>query len=258
MLIVLSPAKSLDFETPSIAKISTTPAFASEALSLVKLARKLSCSQIAELMDISPSLAQLNADRFFAWSESPDKDKIKQAVLAFNGDVYDGLDAKNLNAKQFDYLQKHLNILSGLYGLLRPLDLIQAYRLEMGSRMANSFGHNLYSFWGAKITDALNERAQNQNSKVLVNLASEEYFKSITPKNLTVPVITPVFQDFKNGKYKIISFYAKKARGLMVRYCAEHKIEQVEKLKSFKTDGYAFCEEESDQQRWVFRRALAE
>ena len=179
-------------------------------------------------------------------------------MLAFNGDVYEGLAAKTLNLVELNYLQSHLRILSGLYGLLRPLDLIQAYRLEMGSPLANAHGSNLYAFWGSKITETINEEMQRQDSPVLINLASAEYFKAISPNLLNVPVITPIFQDYKNGHYKIISFFAKRARGLMVRYCAVNKISKPEKLKLFDVEGYVYCKEVSDQNRWIFRRRLIE
>lgn len=257
MLIVLSPAKSLDYETPVKYKKFSHPLLMDDAAELIKSVKKFDVEQLAQLMKISPDLAKLNTERFEKWSRYPDESKTRAAVFAFNGDVYEGLNAKTLTSSQLSYLQTHLRILSGLYGLLRPLDLIQAYRLEMGSQLENIQGKNLYAFWGEKLTNILNEIQEEQKSKVIVNLASEEYFKAIKLGLLTVPVITPVFQDCKNGKYKIISFFAKRARGLMVRYCALHKIHQPEMLKLFDTDGYAYCEEESDQQRWVFRRDVA-
>lgn len=258
MLIVLSPAKSLDYETPANTELSTTPLLTKDALALIEVARMLSCDQVANLMGISPALAQLNVNRFASWSDLPDADKTKQAIFAFNGDVYGGLNAKNLGVDQLGYLQRHLRILSGLYGLLRPFDLMQAYRLEMGSRLENPLGKNLYAFWGEKITHILNEKLRNQHCNVLINLASEEYFKVVKPSLLNATVITPIFQDFKNGKYKIISFYAKRARGLMARYCAMEMIGHPEKLKLFNLDGYAFCEDASDQHRWIFRRKMNE
>ncbi|MDO8179346.1 MAG: peroxide stress protein YaaA [Undibacterium sp.] len=257
MLIVLSPAKSLDYETPVSHKKSSDPYFVDDAATLIEKAKTLNVEQLAQLMKISPVLAKLNVERFENWSRYPDKNKTRAAVFAFNGDVYEGLDVKTLNATQLSYLQTHLRILSGLYGLLRPLDLIQAYRLEMGSQLENSRGKNLYSFWGTKITDMLNSIQQEQKCKVILNLASEEYFKVIKPSFLKVPVITPVFQDYKNGEYKIISFFAKRARGLMVRYCALNKIYRPEMLKLFDKDGYSYCEEVSDSQRWVFRRKVS-
>lgn len=258
MLIVLSPAKSLDFETPVKFKKSSIPLLIDDAAKLMSTLKELSADQIGMLMKISFGLAELNADRFDNWSLYPIADRNRQAVLAFNGDVYDGLNAKSLNPAQLDYLQSRLRILSGLYGVLRPLDLIQAYRLEMGSPLVNAYGKNLYAFWGSKITEMLNETMQHQKIKFLVNLASEEYFKAVRPILLKAPVITPIFQDYKNGQFKIISFFAKRARGLMARYCAVHKINNPEKLKLFDVDGYAYCQEASDQLRWVFRRRISE
>jgi hypothetical protein len=258
MLIVLSPAKSLDFDTPIRYKKSSNPALINEAATLITILKELNADQIGMLMKISAGLAELNADRFGNWSLYPIAPLNRQAVLAFNGDVYEGLSAKSLNSSELDYLQSRLRILSGLYGVLRPLDLIQAYRLEMGSALVNACGKNLYAFWGNKITEMLNETIQHQKIKFLVNLASEEYFKAVRPALLNVPVITPIFQDYKNGEYKIISFFAKRARGLMARYCAVHKIHKPEKLKLFDVDGYAYCQEASDPLRWVFRRRLNE
>jgi cytoplasmic iron level regulating protein YaaA (DUF328/UPF0246 family) len=196
--------------------------------------------------------------RFKDWSIIPDPGRARPAVFAFNGDVYDGLNAKTLSVAQLNYLQNHLRILSGLYGLLRPLDLIQAYRLEMGSRLINSRGKDLYAFWGDKVTYLLNDSLSQRESDVVINLASEEYFKVIRPVLLKVPVITPVFKDYKNGNYKIISFFAKRARGLMTRYCAMNKINNPEKLKQFDLDGYLFSQEDSDDQHWIFNRRVAE
>ncbi|GGC92497.1 UPF0246 protein [Undibacterium terreum] len=229
-----------------------------DAEQLIEVSRKLDVEQIASLMDISPALAQLNADRFAAWSTTATKKNAKQAVFAFNGDVYEGLDASTLGTPQVSYLEKHLRILSGLYGLLRPLDLLQPYRLEMGTRLANPRGSNLYAFWGGKVTEALNQQAADQKSKVLVNLASEEYFKVVKPAQLAVPVISPVFLDWKNGQYKVISFYAKRARGLMTRYAAVNKISKADELKGFDVEGYRFYENESDSRQWVFKRKLEE
>ncbi|MBI3285974.1 MAG: peroxide stress protein YaaA [Burkholderiales bacterium] len=258
MLIVLSPAKSLDYETPFKTKRSTLPLFMEEAAALNRIARQLSADQLGELMDISPTLAQLNMARFAAWSHQPPADQIRPAVFAFNGDVYEGLGAASLDAQQLDYLQNQVRILSGLYGLLRPLDMLQAYRLEMGTSLANPQGKNLYAFWGNKVTEALKGKLLHRQSPALINLASDEYFKVVKSPLLDVPVISPVFQDWKNGKYKIISFYAKRARGLMARYCAVNALRQPEQLKAFDVDGYAYCEEESNQKQWVYRRKLAE
>lgn len=258
MLIVLSPAKSLDYETPVKRKNHSLPMFMQDAEQLIEVSRKLDVDQIANLMSISPALAQLNADRFSAWSNTATKENARQAVFAFNGDVYEGLNAGTLGAAQLTYLEKHLRILSGLYGLLRPLDLLQPYRLEMGTRLANPRGANLYAFWGDKVTEALNQQLAEQKSRVLVNLASEEYFKVVKPALLAAPVINPVFLDWKNGRYKVISFYAKRARGLMARYAAVNKIGKAEDLKAFDAEGYGFDAAESDGRHWVFKRKLEE
>jgi cytoplasmic iron level regulating protein YaaA (DUF328/UPF0246 family) len=232
----------------------TKPAFISQASELVETLKDFSPQKIASLMKISDALAHLNADRFARWSPDFTPDNSKQAILAFNGDVYEGLDASSLTAAQLDYAHAHIRILSGLYGLLRPLDLMQPYRLEMGTALATRRGKSLYQFWGGVITDALNQSIAANNSTALVNLASEEYFKSVQPKGLQVPVITPVFEDWKAGRYKIISFHAKRARGLMARFAAQKAIRNAEKLKKFKAEGYAFDASESSDTRWVFRR----
>ena len=258
MLIVLSPAKSLDFETPLRVKKSSEPFLKDEAASLIAILKNLDADQIGSLMKISANLSKLNVERFEKWSLYPNANQNRQAVLAFNGDVYEGLAANSLNLAQLNYLQAHLRILSGLYGVLRPLDLIQAYRLEMGSSLENARGSTLYAFWGSKVTEIIKVQMQQQDSQVLLNLASEEYFKVIRPDLLNVPIITPIFQDYKNGQYKIISFFAKRARGLMARYCAVNKISKPEKLKLFDVDGYVYCKEVSDQRRWIFRRRLNE
>ncbi|PXX47325.1 peroxide stress protein YaaA [Undibacterium pigrum] len=256
MLIVLSPAKSLDFDTAVKARTVTTPHFLDEAEELIGIARTYKPDQLAELMDISPALAQLNVQRFADWQAEATPLNSKQAVFAFNGDVYEGLDVTSLTTAQIKYLQNHLRILSGLYGLLRPLDALQAYRLEMGTRLDNAHGKNLYAFWGDKISLLLSDVIQQQKAKTLVNLASDEYFKAVKPALLGVPVISPVFQDWKNGQYKIISFYAKRARGLMAKYSAQHGIRRAENLKAFAEEGYAYCEEESTKFNWVFRRKM--
>jgi cytoplasmic iron level regulating protein YaaA (DUF328/UPF0246 family) len=256
MLIVLSPAKSLDYESQVKCKTHSLPMFAHEAQQLIDVARGLSVAQIAGLMSISAPLAQLNADRFARWSPDVSTANARQAVYAFNGDVYEGLDAASLKPAQINYLQDRLRILSGLYGLLRPLDLLQPYRLEMGTRLANPRGSSLYAYWGNTITEALNHRIAEAGVDTLVNLASEEYFKAVRPATLKARIVAPVFQDWKNGKYKIISFYAKRARGLMARYCALNHIDRPEHMKSFDLDGYRFDAAESDEVNWVFRRRL--
>ncbi len=252
MLIVLSPAKSLDLESPSTTRKHTIPEFIPQASQLIEVLRGYSPGQIAELMDLSDTLSMLNVSRYAHWSE--DHAGARQAIMSFNGDVYAGLDARSLGAREIDYAQKHLRILSGLYGLLRPLDRMHPYRLEMGTRLQNPCGSNLYAFWGDSVTRALNSHIAETKARALVNLASEEYFKSVKPKLLEVPVITPVFEDWKNGKYKIISFFAKRARGLMARYAAQHGVKKPEQLKDFDVDGYAFDAAASGEHTWVFRR----
>lgn len=254
MLMVISPAKTLDFETPAKTKVSTQPDFLDQSQLLIDQLRELSPSDISGLMSISDKLGNLNFDRFLNWHTPFDVDNAKQAVLAFKGDVYTGLDAESFNSKDFKFAQKHLRILSGLYGLLRPLDYIQPYRLEMGTKFANEGGDNLYQFWGEQITDAMNAQLKKANSEVLLNLASNEYFKSIQQKNINADIITPVFKDLKNGKYKIISFYAKKARGLMSAYVIKNQLTDVEDIKQFDTDGYRYNAAMSSAREWVFTR----
>ena len=255
MLIVLSPAKSLDLDTPSPTQEHTLPEFTQQAARLIGVLRDLSPGQVGDLMHISDQLSTLNVARYATWTL--DHADGYQAMMAFNGDVYAGLDARSLDAAALQFAQRHLRILSGLYGLLRPLDLIHPYRLEMGTKLATPAGKDLYAFWGETITDALNARLAATGSSALVNLASEEYFKSVKPKLLAAPVITPVFEDWKNGKYKIISFYAKRARGMMARFAIERGITDAEGLKAFDVDGYAFVPGESTDNSWLFRRKIA-
>lgn len=217
--------------------------------------RELAPQQIAELMHVSDKIALLNAQRNAEWNTPFTPENAKQAVFMFNGDVYEGMDANTLNTDQIQYLQGRVRLLSGLYGLLRPLDLIQPYRLEMGTAFANLRGKNLYEFWGDIITNLLNDTLAQAGSNTLVNLASQEYFKSVNTKTLRARLITPIFKDEKNGKYKIISFYAKRARGLMVRYAAEHNITDPEMLKNFNYEGYAFNDAASNESEWVFMRS---
>ncbi len=256
MLIVLSPAKSLDYDTPSTTDDFSMPDFISDSTRLIARLRQLSPAQIGSLMQISDPLAALNHGRYAAWSPKFTRNNAKQAILAFNGDVYEGLDAASLASKQLAYTQDHIRILSGLYGVLRPLDLMQPYRLEMGTRLATDAGKDLYAFWGERVSASLHAAATAQKASALVNLASAEYFRAVRPKLLPVPVITPVFEDWKGGKYKIISFYAKRARGLMARFAAVKRITKVEKLKAFDSEGYRFDAEASDEQTWIFRRRL--
>jgi cytoplasmic iron level regulating protein YaaA (DUF328/UPF0246 family) len=257
MLMVLSPAKTLDYESPLVTGTHTLPDFIPRSAELISVLKAMPPSQIGSLMKISDPLAHLNAERYASWSKKFNFNNARQAVLAFNGDVYEGLDARSLSEKQLNWAQDHLRILSGLYGLLRPLDLMQPYRLEMGTRLANQRGKDLYAFWGEEITASLNTTLLSVKAKALINLASEEYFKSVRPESLSVPVISPVFEDWKGGKYKIISFHAKRARGLMARYAIEKKITAPEKLLGFDADGYAFASAASDETHWVFRRRQA-
>lgn len=257
MIIVLSPAKSLDFDTPPSTAKHTLPDLLDDAARLIAVLRGLSPARVASLMGISDPLAHLNVERFANWHTPFDARNAKQAALAFDGDVYAGLDAPSLAAADLDFAQRHLRILSGLYGVLRPLDLIQPYRLEMGSRLANDRGADLYAFWGARIADALNQAFDahpRAGERILVNLASEEYFRSVTRGALHVPVVTPVFEDWKTDRYKIISFHAKRARGLMARYAITARLDRAEGLKAFAEQGYAFAPHASGPDRWVFRR----
>ena len=255
MLIVVSPAKTLDYETPPTTGQHTQPDFLADSEMLVGRLREFSPAQIASLMDLSDSLAALNVARYASWQRPFTPANAKQAVLAFAGDVYEGLDAGSLSGKQLEWAQGHVRILSGLYGILRPLDLMQPYRLEMGTRLSNPRGKDLYAFWGERIARAIDEALEGHSHPVLVNLASDEYFKSVSRKALRAPVIQPVFQERKGGAWKVVSFFAKRARGLMTRYAIEKRIADPERLKAFDVEGYAFAPEASDAQTWVFRRA---
>ena len=259
MLFLISPAKSLDYESPVPADLPhTLPVFKKQPLELIEVLREKSPQQISELMSISDKLAVLNVGRYEAFSPKFTAKNSRQAVLAFNGDVYEGLNAASLKPKELDWAQDHVVILSGLYGALRPLDLLQPYRLEMGTRLQNAQGSNLYQFWNSQIADYLNERSSEQPEaeRIVVNLASQEYFKAVDLKALKAPVVECVFEDFKGGKYKIISFHAKRARGLMVRWAVQHKARKVADLRKFDLEGYALAESASTPQRLVFRRRL--
>ena len=255
MLFLLSPAKALDYDTPLPAGVPhTPPLFVPESAALIEVLRRQSPAQIASLMKLSDALASLNVARYEAWSPRATARNARQAVLAFNGDVYEGLQARTLTASQLDWLQQHLCILSGLYGVLRPLDWMQPYRLEMGTRLKTDQGANLYQFWGTQIADYLNQRLAGDKAPILVNLASQEYFKSVDRKVLQARVIDCVFEDYKGGQYKVISFLAKRARGLMARYAAQHKVATPKKLEGFDLEGYAFAPAASEPDRLVFRR----
>lgn len=260
MLILLSPAKTLDFKTPPPFAEASQPVFVAEAKRLVACLRKLSHAEVAELMGLSDKLAALNVARYVEWQATHALPEAKQAVLAFDGDVYDGLGAATLSEAQLaGYAQAHIAILSGLYGLLRPLDLIRPYRLEMGSKLANPGGKDLYAFWGQRIAKAINARldALAGEAREVVNLASEEYFKSVKTSALRGRVVTPVFQEWRGGQYKIISFNAKRARGAMTRFAIEQGVTSAEGLKAFDRDDYAFDTAASDDKTWYFRRRAA-
>jgi uncharacterized protein len=257
MLFVLSPAKSLDYDTPAGDVPHTQPLFTRQSAELIEVLRQKSPQQIAELMHLSDALSSLNVARYEAWRPKFTAKNAKQAVLAFNGDVYEGLDAKSLKPRDLEWAQAHVCILSGLYGVLRPLDRMQPYRLEMGTKLANPRGKDLYQFWGPQIAEYLNQRLADDRSPVVVNLASQEYFRSVNRKALKARVIECVFEDWKGGAYKIISFHAKRARGLMARYAVTHHVTTPRKLEGFDLEGYAFDAAVSEPDRLVFRRKQA-
>ena len=254
MYFLLSPAKNLNEKRDFTPKIYSQPPLLEEAEILMNDVRPLAPQQIAELMHVSDKIALLNVERNQQWQTPFTTDNAKQALFMFNGDVYEGIDAYGRSDEEISYIHNHVRILSGLYGILRPLDLIQPYRLEMGTPLKNSRGKNLYEFWGNRVTERLNYTLKCSEDGIVVNLASQEYFKAVQPTKLGGRLITPVFQDEKNGRYKIISFYAKRARGLMVRYAAEHGITDPEQLKGFDCEGYRFNEAASGANEWVFLR----
>ncbi|RKG50982.1 peroxide stress protein YaaA [Acinetobacter cumulans] len=254
MLALISPAKTLDYETALPTDQHTLPRLLEHSQALIDVSRRLSASEIASLMSVSEKIANLNVERFRDWQSDFNFSNARQALFAFKGDVYTGLDAYHLDDAQIEYAQKHLRMLSGLYGLLRPLDLMMPYRLEMGTKLQNSRGHNLYEFWGDIITQLINQDLSEAGSELLVNLASDEYYKSVKESKIQAQIVRPVFLDQKNGKYKIISFYAKKARGLMARYLIENKIEKIEDIRSFNCDGYYFDVTNSTSSELVFKR----
>jgi len=253
MLMLISPAKSLNMQA-SLPNINRTKArLLDDSQQLINKLQELNPEQIQKLMGISEKLSELNYQRFQDWVQS-DSAVQCPALFAFQGDVYQGLGADTLSIDELEFAQQHLRILSGLYGLLRPFDLMQAYRLEMGTKFMNPRGANLYAFWGNKISSLIKADMPTDEAPELVNLASNEYYKAVKPKLISSKIITPVFKDLKNGQYKIISFYAKKARGLMVAYAVKNKITRAEKLKGFDSAGYYFSEELSDDKQWVFIR----
>jgi cytoplasmic iron level regulating protein YaaA (DUF328/UPF0246 family) len=254
MLFLLSPAKALDFETPSPTARHTQPLFAQRSAELIAVLREKSPQQIAELMGLSDKLSGLNVARYQAWSPKFTTANSKPAALTFDGDVYGGLDAKSLDQAELDWLQQHLCILSGLYGVLRPLDLMQPYRLEMGTRLETPRGKNLYQFWGSDIAQYLNQRAAADKTPIVVNLASEEYFKAVDHKALTPRVVSCVFEERKGEQHKVVSFFAKRARGLMVRFAVQHQVSTPAQLQAFDAEGYRFAHAASAPDRLVFRR----
>lgn len=254
MLMVISPAKTLDFETPPSTQRFTQPQYLDHSQELIEILRELSPAQIGELMHLSDKLSGLNAARFGSWTPAFTPENAKQALLAFKGDVYTGLQAETLSDSELSYAQDHLRMLSGLYGLLRPLDLMQPYRLEMGTKLANGRGKDLYAFWGTRISEWLNEALAQQGDDLLLNLASNEYFSAVKRSTLNARIIDTEFKDLKNGQYKIISFYAKKARGMMSRFVISEKINTPNALKQFDVGGYCYSKEHSTQTKLVFLR----
>ncbi len=250
MIAVISPAKSLDFESIAPCEISMVPHFQKDADYLASKLGKLKTSELGNLLGISQKLAHLNAERYSTWKTA----QLKQALFAYNGDVYDGLDAKTFSLQEIDFSQKHLQILSGLYGLLRPLEIIKPYRIDMGTAFATPKGANLYKFWGDRITDQLKKRIKESGSNVLINLASQEYFSAINTKKLKARIITPGFKDMSNGKYAMVSFFAKRARGMMSRFIIQNSITDFEMLVGFDDSGYRFNHELSKGDNWVFTR----
>ncbi len=255
MLILISPAKTLDYQSPLATQRYTQPVLLDHSQQLIDVARQLSAPQIKTLMGISDKLADLNATRFHDWQPDFTPDNARQAILAFKGDVYAGMQAETFSEDDFTFAQQHLRMLSGLYGVLRPLDLMHPYRLEMGIRLQNPKGSDLYQFWGETITTTLNEALAAQGDNIIVNLASDEYFRAVKPKLLAGEIVKPVFLDEKNGTFKVISFYAKKARGLMSRYIIENRLTTPDQLKAFDVDGYVFDEEASQKNELVFKRS---
>jgi cytoplasmic iron level regulating protein YaaA (DUF328/UPF0246 family) len=258
MLMVISPAKTLDFETPPSTTRFTQPQYLDHSQELITQLRELTPAQIGELMHLSDKLSGLNAARFGSWNPAFTPENAKQALLAFKGDVYTGLQAETLSENELSYAQDHLRMLSGLYGLLRPLDLMQPYRLEMGTKLANSRGKDLYAFWGTRISEWLNEALAEQGDDLLLNLASTEYFSAIKRSALKARIIDTEFKDLKNGQYKIISFYAKKARGMMSRFVISEQINTPDALKQFDVNGYRYSSEQSTNNKLVFLRDSTE
>ena len=255
MLILVSPAKTLDYESELDVKDFSVAPLLSDSELLIKELQQKNPDDLSSLMGLSEKLSLLNFDRNMNWRRpTKPSDSARQAIFAFKGDVYQGLDASSLSKSEIKYANKNLCILSGLYGLLKPLDLMYPYRLEMGTKMKNNRGNNLYEFWGSKVTELVNELAMDNRSKAIVNLASVEYFSVLKTDQINLPIINPVFKDYKNGQYKIVSFFAKKARGLMSRFIIQNKIKKSEDLMDFNLDGYRYSKKESKENSPVFLR----
>ena len=254
MITIISPAKTLDFDSKVQTSEHSIPDFLKDSKLLIEELRKLKPSEISELMSVNDNLANLNFERFAKWKTPFNTNNAKQALLAFKGQVYVGLDAKTFSESDLKFAQDKLRILSGLYGILRPLDLIQPYRLEMGTNLDNPKGKNLYEFWGNKITESINKELGKKENKVLINLSSNEYYRAINHKEIKGDIITPVFKESKGDKFKVIAVYAKTARGLMSRFIIKNRIEKPEDIKAFDLDGYLFNQSLSGEKQWVFTR----
>ena len=258
MLAILSPAETLHCDSPLVTDQHSAPEFTKDSAALIKTLRKLEPADIGSLMGISDKLATLNHDRYAQWSAKFDENSgARASILAFKGDVYLGLSAQTMSKQDFTWAQKRLRVLSGLHGLLRPLDRIHPYRLEMGTALANARGKDLYQFWGGKVTQALNETLAEQRSKVLINLASNEYYKVVQPENIDGRIVTINFKEWRREAYRFVSFSAKKARGLMARYMIDQRAEKADDLKTFNVEGYAYNEELSSEHEWIFTRSIA-
>ena len=254
MLTVISPAKTLDFDTPALTDEFTLPSQLAQSRKLIRRLKQFSAPELSKLMNVSDNIADLNRTRFKKWKTPFKPGNARQAIFAFKGDAYIGLDAYSMTRENIDFAQNHLRILSGLYGVLRPLDLMQAYRLEMGTRLDTETGRNLYQFWDGRITRSINSELKSLHTDTLVNLASIEYFKSLKAKTLKARIVTPVFKDYHKDSYQVIGFFAKKARGMMARYIIDNQITDAQALKDFNRDGYAFNSDLSNQHQWAFTR----
>ena len=254
MIILLNSSKTLDFETPARITKHSIPEFSDDSQMLVDALRRLSVVDFSQLMGVSEKLAVLNVDRYKNWQVSPAGSAAKQALLAFKGDIYAAIDVKNYTMQEFNFAQKHLRILSGLYGILRPLDLIQPYRLEMATRLSTARGTGLYEFWDSRINQALNAALKREKSGILINLASVEYFKAVQANQLRARIVTPVFKEYRDSSYRVVAIYAKKARGLMCDYIVRNHMTRARDLKSFDLDGYRLNKKLSSEEKWVFTR----